>query len=81
MRPKINTQDEFEFQPSNLKLTNDYYAKYQAISAILDENQEIKDTIHSDLTSVLEKNVARDVTFQPSAIDGSGNGGSFPVLR
>ena len=60
MRPKINPQDEFEFQPSNLKLTNDYYAKYQAISAILGENQKIIDTIHRDLTSVLEKNVARD---------------------
>ena len=49
MRPKINTQDEFDFQPSNLKLTNDYYAKYEAISAILDENPEIIDTIHRDL--------------------------------
>ena len=44
MRPKINPQDEFEFQPSNLKLTNDYYAKYEAISALLDENPKIMDT-------------------------------------
>ena len=60
MRPRINTQDEFEFQPSNLKLTNDYYAKYQAISATLDENPEIMDAIHRDLASALEEIVARD---------------------
>jgi len=60
LRPKINTQDEFDFQPSNLKLTNDYFAKYQAISATLDENPEIMDTIHRDLASATEEIVARD---------------------
>ena len=60
MRPKINTQDEFNFQPSNLKVTNDYYAKYEAISVILDENPEIIDMIHRDLASALEEIVAQD---------------------
>ncbi len=60
MRLKINTQTEFDFQPSNLKLTNDYYAKYQAISAILDENPGIVDAVHRDIAPALEEMVARD---------------------
>jgi hypothetical protein len=40
LRPKINLAPELDFQPSNLKITNQYYAKYEAISRILDENPE-----------------------------------------
>ncbi len=36
MRPKFQAQREFEFPTSNLKLTQEYYAKYRAISKILD---------------------------------------------
>ncbi|GAG14485.1 unnamed protein product, partial [marine sediment metagenome] len=32
MRPKFEAQREFEFPTSNLKLTREYYAKYEAIS-------------------------------------------------
>ena len=60
MRLKINTQDEFDFQPSNLKLTNDYYAKYQAISVILDENPGIVDTVHRDLEAALKEVTVQD---------------------
>ena len=60
MRPKINTQSEFNFQPSNLQITNEYYAKYEAISAILDENPGIVDAIHNDLGQVLEDVVVED---------------------
>ena len=60
MRPKINAQDEFEFQPSNLKITNDYFAKYQAISALLDENPGIVDAVHCDLAPGLEEMVVQD---------------------
>ena len=35
MRTKRDTQGWLEFQPSNLKLTNEYYARYEAISEIL----------------------------------------------
>ncbi len=49
MRPKINSQPELDFQPSNLKLTNGYFAKYEAISKILDANSAIVDAIHRDL--------------------------------
>jgi IS5 family transposase len=60
LRHKINTQDEFDFQPSNLKLTNDYYAKYQAISEILDENPGFVDAVHCDLAPALEEMVVQD---------------------
>ncbi len=49
MRPKINSQPELNFQPSNLKLTNGYFAKYEAISKILDANSAIVDAVHRDL--------------------------------
>ena len=60
MRPKINTQTEFDFQPSNLQITNDYYAKYQAISDLLDENPGIVDAVHCDLAPALEEMVVQD---------------------
>jgi hypothetical protein len=43
MREKINAQTEIDFQPSTLKLTNAYYAKYESVSSILDENPSIVD--------------------------------------
>jgi IS5 family transposase len=60
LRPKINTQSEFNFQPSNLQITNEYYAKYEAISDILDENPEIVDAIHGDLEQALEDLAVHD---------------------
>ena len=32
MRPKVNPQAELDFQPSNLKLTNRYYQRLEALS-------------------------------------------------
>ena len=60
MRPKINTQSEFDFQPSNLQITNEYYAKYEAISMILDENPGIVDAVHRDLGPALKEVVVVD---------------------
>ena len=60
MRSKINTQSEFNFQPSNLQVTNEYYAKYEAISAILDEHPGIVNAVHRDLAEALEDTAARD---------------------
>jgi IS5 family transposase len=54
MREKINAQTEINFQPSTLKLTNAYYAKYESISKILDENPAIVDAIHRDLKKPLK---------------------------
>ena len=60
MRPKINTQSELNFQPSNLEITNEYYAKYDRISAILDDNPGIVDAIHNDLAEALEETAVED---------------------
>jgi IS5 family transposase len=60
LRSKINNQSEFNFQPSNLKITNDYYAKYQAISLILDEHPEIVEAVHRDLAKPLKDTSVRD---------------------
>lgn len=54
MREKINAQTEIDFQPSALKLTNAYYAKYEWVSRILDENPAIVDAIHRDLKKPLK---------------------------
>lgn len=58
MRSKINNQTEFNFQPSNLQITNKYYAKYEAISEILDKNPKILDLVHRDLQPTLKKMAA-----------------------
>ncbi len=53
MRPKFEAQRELAFPTSNLKLTREYYAKYEAISRILDANPEIVDLAHRDLHHAL----------------------------
>ena len=54
MRKKRDTQGWLEFQPSNLKLTNEYYARYEAISEILDETPRVLELVHRDLEAALE---------------------------
>jgi IS5 family transposase len=53
LRPKFEVQRVFEFPTSNLKLTREYYAKYEAISRLLDANPEILDLAHRDLRRAL----------------------------
>ena len=53
MRAKINTQPEFDFQVSNLQVTNEYFARYEAISEILDRNPAIVALVHHDLEAAL----------------------------
>ena len=60
MRTKKNTQSELNFQPSNLEITNEYYAKYGRISAILDDNPGIVEAIHNDLDEALEEAAVED---------------------
>ncbi len=54
LRIKINIQPEFNFQPSKLKLTTQYYQKYETISKVLDDNRQIVDIIHRDLKNALK---------------------------
>jgi len=53
LRPKFEAQREFEFPTSNLQLTREYYAKYEAISKILDANPGMMDLAHRDLRNAL----------------------------
>jgi len=59
LRRKINHQHQINFGPSNLKLTNTYYQKYEAASTILDKNPKIVDRVHRDLKVALETEAAR----------------------
>jgi len=54
MRKKRDTQGWLEFQPSNLKLTNEYYGRYERISGILDGAPRLLDLVHRDLEAALE---------------------------
>lgn len=55
MRPKFNGQLELNFRPSNLKITTEYYQRYEKISSVLDENPEIVNLVHKDLKKVLKR--------------------------
>lgn len=50
MRKKYNNQLEFGFQASNLKITNEYFERYERISEILDNNPRIVELVQRDLT-------------------------------
>ena len=63
MRRKRNLQDEFDFQPSNLKVTNDYFRRYAAIDRILAETPAILDLVHRDLKKALEGERQRSREF------------------
>jgi len=54
LRTKINVQPEFDFEPSHLKVTNEYYAKYEEISTLLDAHPRIVDLVHHDLQESLQ---------------------------
>ena len=60
MRPKVNPQAELDFQPSNLKVTNQYYKQYQAVSRVLEENPEILGLLHEDLKDALKSATSKD---------------------
>jgi IS5 family transposase len=62
LRPKIDIQCELEFPVSSLALTQEYYAKYGAISRILDEAAEIVAEAHRDLKHALEQAERCDVS-------------------
>jgi IS5 family transposase len=55
MRELIQPQTTIDYNPSSLKITNQYYAKYEAISQVLDENPQILDYVHGDLGKALQE--------------------------
>ena len=54
MRAKRTNQRGLEFTASNLKITNKYYARYGAVSTVLDEVPKLLDLIHRDLKKTLK---------------------------
>lgn len=54
MRLKCNPQRILNYFRSHLKITNEYYAKYDAISTTLDEVSELVGMIHRDLARALK---------------------------
>jgi len=60
LRAKHVTQRGLDFSKSHLLITRQYYAKYQAVSTVLDQAPELMDLIHRDVGKTL-KNVNREV--------------------
>ena len=54
MRRKINRQSELDFKPSNLKVTNEYFEQYEAMSILLESNPQILNLVHKDIKEGLE---------------------------
>ena len=63
MRCKVDFQEALDFEPSNLKVTNEYYRRYETISRLLDASPAILDRIHRDLLCVLEEERKRNRAF------------------
>ncbi len=55
MRTKWNPQRGLDFSGSHLKITNEYYAKYEAVSSTLDQVPDLVGRIHEDLEKPLQK--------------------------
>ena len=49
MRSKFNLQQELDFTQSSLKITNQYYEKYNRINEVIKANPKIVEAIHGDL--------------------------------
>lgn len=67
MRTKWNPQESLDYSGSHLKVTNEYYGKYEAVSSILDQAPELVERIHQDLEKALQdvnRKGARDGPFR-----------------
>jgi len=54
LRAKRVNQRGLEFSKSHLKITNKYYARYEAVSTVLDQAPKLLDLLHKDLEKTLE---------------------------
>jgi IS5 family transposase len=55
LRAKRDNQRGLDFSKSHLKITNKYYARYEAVSTVLDQAPKLLDLIHKDLQRSLEQ--------------------------
>ncbi len=53
MRKKRRSQRGLDFSASHLKITNEYYARYEAVSTVLDQAPRLVNLIHDDLEVTL----------------------------
>jgi IS5 family transposase len=54
LRTKRNPQRGLDFSGSHLKITNEYYARYETVSTVLDQAPKLLELIHRDLEKTLE---------------------------
>ena len=54
MRAKRNPQRDLDFSGSHLAITNEYYARYEAVSSVLDQARKLLGLVHKDLGKGLE---------------------------
>ena len=59
MRLKLRSQCEISWKHSHLLITNEYYAKYEAISSVLDEHPKLLAAAHQDLKTALQVRTSR----------------------
>jgi len=55
VRAKRNPQRGLDFSGSHLAITTEYYARYEAVSTILDQAPKLLDSVHRDLKTPLEQ--------------------------
>ena len=55
MRAKRDNQRGLDFSKSHLKITNEYYARYEAVSTVLDQTPKLLDLLHRDVARPLEQ--------------------------
>ena len=67
MRTKCNPQRGLDFSESHLKITNEYYAKYEAVSSALDQALDLVDQVHQDLVKPLQKVNRKTLQGRPYA--------------
>jgi IS5 family transposase len=65
MRPRFNNQPQFDFQATpTLRITEQYYAKYDRIDAMLAAHPQLVDLIHHDIAEPLDCERAPDASSQ-----------------
>ena len=64
MRLKLRSQCEISWKHSHLLITNEYYAKYEAISSVLDEHPRLLAAVHEDLKTALQGRTSRGDRYQ-----------------
>ena len=72
-RAKRNYQGSLNFSPSpHLKITNEYYAKYNRIAQVLNENPQLISAVHQDLEAAYGENkdaaLGRDCDYSSETV-------------